>query len=189
MREPKTPEEFALRDLQKEWISHANKIFRSSDSLLVHVPAKEHYFITLKRLVPVIDSLKLQPIIDVYRLSRKDLKSLRTDHNIRYEAASYIQFGEVRVEDTHWEPIVASFELTPVRFQEAKNELDRCQFIAEEVESNPNSARSKRSGGSIDEELVEAEAVLAKWSNIPGFLNFNTSGLLLEKPFILDRIF
>ncbi|PSF14827.1 hypothetical protein [Marinobacter shengliensis] len=191
MREPETPEETAIQCLKDEWTRKAGKVFRSSESFFVHIPVEDHFFVPIEQLVPTIESLDYLSVLETYRLSKGDLKRLRSSKWLREEPKTYIQFGEVRVEGfPHWQPVVTSFDLVPVLVQEAKNEWDRCQFIKKEILNNPAGSVAKRNVERIEaleKETSRATANLEKANDIPGFLRFRESGLFLSKLPMLER--
>lgn len=190
MKEPTTPEEFELVKLQEEWIRDAGKIFRVCDNYTILNKNQEHHFVSLNKLKPVIDSLQILPILDVFRLSIKNMKALRDPNQLIGRSISYIQFGEVRVEGfPHWEPIVAPFSLVSELFQNAKNEWDRCRFIKDKQGDASVDNITTRYAENIDKEIILADEKVKKVNSLSGFMTFSGAGLILDKLSLYERVF
>lgn len=183
-----SPEDQHLDMLQAMWEAAIPRVFRRT-TISMHVLTKQHRFVSLDKLTPIVQELKPRPIVHEYLLPRRQMRILRLRAPKNQGPKVCIQFGEIRVEGfPHWEPVVVSFRLVPEIRNVAKDELDRCQFVMKRIETDAAGETARRFGNSIAQEFAEAARGVEDAKTLPGFIAFQQAGVPLQVS-IADRIF
>jgi hypothetical protein len=185
MRRRPTSDDGKLALLSQQWRAILGEKFQALSNCYSFIWSSPHHLATLKAITPILDSTGASR----RSLSRTQVHRLKLNCPVRYKTEHYLKFGDVDVEFDRPASVVASFRFVTEIYGRARDELDRCELILGDIGREPSGEVAATHGPHIERETAAARVEVDRAASLHGFIEIRESGLLLDKLFILERLF